>query len=178
MCLQLPSLHGHWSEMFIFWGACTALGNLLPGATSSWLSGGGHTPSGTLILSLPAHFYIILCPVPATTQRYDSFKTWWYCKSLTIKWRSVFYGCSLGVFMSGQTICLLLQHLMEAAAITCEGSAIFSKSQNKIQPWWGVLGCFLYINPQLPPFKVSRVFNASEMVHIAEWLGSNAAQTY
>lgn len=82
-----------------------------------------------------------------------------------------FYDCSLWLFMAGQTICLLLQHLMEAAAIICEGSAIFSKSQNKTQPWWGVLGCFLFINPQLLAFKVSWVFHASEMVILpSDWV--------
>lgn len=28
-------------------------------------------------------------------QRNDSFRTWWHWKSLTIKWRSIFYGCCL-----------------------------------------------------------------------------------
>lgn len=56
------------------------------------------------------------------------------------------------------------QCLMEAAAITCEGPAIFSKSQTKIQPWRQVVGCSLYINPQLPCFKVNEVFRASEVV--------------
>lgn len=170
MCSQLPRLQGHWCEVLIFWGTYCLEPPVAgcPGMITH--------PLG--LLGLPAHFYIILCPIPAPTQRNDSFRTWWYCKSLTIKWRSIFYGCSLWVFMAGQTICLLLQHLIEAAAIICEGSAIFSKSQNKIQPWWGVLGFFLYINPQLLPFKVSQVFHASEMVHIAKRLGSNAAQTY
>lgn len=115
----------------------------------------GHRPSGTHL----GPSRTCLCPIPATTQRNYSFRTWWLCRLLTIKWRSISYGCSLWVFMAGQTIFfLLLQHLMEVAAIICEGSAIFSKSQNKTQPWWGVLGCFLYINPQLLPFKVSQVF--------------------
>lgn len=83
---QLPSLQGHWWEMSLFLGVCTALGNLQPGATSACLS----SPSGTLILGLPDHFYIILCPILATTQRKDSFRAWWYCISLTIKWRSIF----------------------------------------------------------------------------------------
>lgn len=70
------------------------------------------------------------------------------------------------------------QCLMEAAAITCEGPAIFSRSQTKIQPWRQVVGCSLYINPQLPCFKVNEVFRASEVVWVVKQLGSNAAQTY
>lgn len=72
-----------------------------------------------------------------------------------------FYDCSLWDFMAGKTICLLLQCLTEAGAIICEGSAMFPKSQKKIQQRWGVLVCSLYINPQLPRFKVSWVFHAS-----------------
>lgn len=89
------------------------------------------------------------------------FKTCWHCELLTSKWRSIFYDCSLWDFMAGKTICLLLQCLTEATAIICEGSAIFPKSQNKIQPQRGVLSCSMYINPQLPCFKVNQVFHAS-----------------
>lgn len=169
-CLQLPSrpvaascpAHCDWCEMFVFWGACTARGNLPPAASSGWFSRGGHAPTGTLIPGLPAHFYVVFCPTLAATQRdCDMFKTCWHCKLLTGKWWSIFYDCSLWDFMAGETICLLLRCLMEAAAMICEGSAIFPKSQNKIQPWQGVLGCSLYINPQLPCFKVNRVFHAS-----------------
>lgn len=70
------------------------------------------------------------------------------------------------------------QCLMEAAAIAGEGPAILSKSQTKIQPWRGVVSRSLYINPQLPCFKVNRVFHSSEVVCVVKWLGSNAAQTY
>lgn len=99
-------------------GRCLFSGGLhSPWEPTAW----GHQclvthPLG-LILGLPDHFYIILCPVPATTQQNDSFRTWWFCWSWTIKWRSISYGCSLWVFMAGQMICLPLQHLMEVAAI-------------------------------------------------------------
>lgn len=133
-----------WCQIFVFWGACRACGNLPPVASSGWFSRGGHALSGMLIPGLPAHFYIIFCSThrSAATQRdCDLFKTCWRCKLLTSKWKSIFYDCSLWDFMAGETICLLLQCLTEATAIISEGSAIFPRSQNSyrevfsVAPW-------------------------------------------